>query len=142
MSDPTAALSAHKRQPLDLQTLAVGLGRNADFNICLIAKPIQVSLSYSLVETLMADIRNPKLLYLKGGLFVMLGVAASAILLFEHPDLKTAALLAVAIWAFARAYYFAFYVIQHYIDPRYRFAGLIDFAKYIMRRGPATPQDR
>ena len=35
-----------------------------------------------------------------------------------------ALLLALAIWAFCRAYYFAFYVIEHYIDPGFKFAGL------------------
>lgn len=80
------------------------------------------------------DIRNPKLLYLKGALFVLAGAAAVAAILLEHPSLKLAGLLLVAIWCFARAYYFAFYVIQHYIDPQYRFAGLFDFLRYLMRR--------
>lgn len=80
----------------------------------------------------MADIRNPKLLYLKGALFVLLGSVASAALLIEHPTPRTALLLAVAIWAFARAYYFAFYVIEHYIDGSYKFSGLWSFARYVL----------
>ncbi len=82
----------------------------------------------------MADIQNPRLLYLKGALFLGLGVLASAVLLIEHPSVKTAALLALAIWAFARAYYFAFYVIEHYIDTNYKYAGLVSFVRYSMRR--------
>jgi hypothetical protein len=82
----------------------------------------------------MADIRSPKLLYLKGALFLFLGVLASGLLLAEHADWKFAALLALAIWGFARAYYFVFYVIEHYIDPGYKFAGLWDFARYLLRR--------
>lgn len=82
----------------------------------------------------MADIRSPKLLYLKGALFLFLGVLASGLLLAEHPDWKFAALLALAIWAFARSYYFVFYVIEHYIDPEFKFAGLWDFARYLLRR--------
>jgi hypothetical protein len=81
----------------------------------------------------MADIRSPKLLYLKGALFLALGILASAILLWEHPSFRFAALLAIAIWAFARAYYFAFYVIEHYIDRDYRYAGLLDFLRYLAR---------
>jgi hypothetical protein len=46
----------------------------------------------------------------------------------------TALLLAVAVWSFARFYYFAFYVIEHYVDPGYRFAGLWDFVRYLLRR--------
>ena len=44
------------------------------------------------------------------------------------------ALLALTVWCFARAYYFAFYVVQHWIDPGYRFAGLFDFAVYLLRK--------
>jgi hypothetical protein len=82
----------------------------------------------------MADIQSPRLLYLKGALLLGLGILASALLLIENPSLRTAALLAVAIWAFARAYYFAFYVVEYYIDGNYRFAGLLSFLRYLMRR--------
>lgn len=82
---------------------------------------------------MMGDIQNPRLLYLKGALFVLLGATASGLLLLEHPTVKNAVLLGVAIWAFARAYYFAFYVIEHYIDGTYKFAGLWSFAQYVMQ---------
>ena len=82
----------------------------------------------------MSDIRSPRLLYLKGFLFLGVGVLASVILLAEHPNLRFAALLAAAIWGFARAYYFAFYVIDHYIDPGSRHAGLFAFARTRIRR--------
>jgi hypothetical protein len=52
----------------------------------------------------------------------------------EHPTLKLALLVAIAIWSFCRFYYFAFYVIQHYVDPNYKFAGLLSFAGYLLRR--------
>jgi hypothetical protein len=80
------------------------------------------------------DIKNPKLLYLKAGLFVVTGLLASAGILMTIPSLRIAALLAIAIWSFSRAYYFAFYVVQHYADPNYRFAGLWSFARYAWRR--------
>jgi len=82
----------------------------------------------------MPDLRDPRLMYLKGGLFVVIGVAACVLILIEHPDLKLAALLALGIWAFCRAYYFAFYVIEHYIDADYKFAGLWSFVRYVMKR--------
>jgi catechol 2,3-dioxygenase-like lactoylglutathione lyase family enzyme len=84
--------------------------------------------------TQMGDITNPRWLYIKGGLFVFAGFIASGLLLLECPSFKVAALLAVAIWCFARAYYFAFYVVEHYVDPGYRFAGLASFAKYVWTR--------
>jgi hypothetical protein len=85
----------------------------------------------------MADIKNPRLLYAKGALFVLGGVMASGLILVERPTIKVALLLGIAIWCFARAYYFAFYVIEHYVDPSYKFAGLWAFTRYVLgkRRG-------
>ena len=88
------------------------------------------------------DITNPRVLYVKAGLFVAGGTLAAAILLLEHPTLKVATLLAVTVWCFARAYYFAFYVVEHYADPTYRFAGLLSFIRYALRRRQRTGQDQ
>jgi hypothetical protein len=85
------------------------------------------------------DITRPRVLYVKAMLFVIGGMLAVAIILVEHPSLKLAALLAVAVWCFARAYYFAFYVVQHYADPGYRFAGLGSFVLYLLRRRRLLP---
>lgn len=87
---------------------------------------------------MLGDLKNPKLIYAKGALFLLCGCIAAGILLAERFELRTAFLLAIAIWCFARAYYFAFYVIEHYVDSEYRYAGLIDFAKYLLR-GRAAP---
>ena len=80
------------------------------------------------------DLARPSLLYLKGGLFVVAGTLAGGLLLADGFSWRRAALLAVCVWSFCRAYYFAFYVVQHYVDPAHRFAGLIDFARYLLRR--------
>jgi hypothetical protein len=82
----------------------------------------------------MTDIKSPRLLYLKGGLMLLVGALASALLIDRHRDWQSIALLTVAVWGFCRAYYFAFYVIQHYIDPAYRFAGLTSFLRYAVLR--------
>ena len=44
-------------------------------------------------------------------------------------------------WASSRAYYFAFYVIGHYVDPSFRFTGLIDFARWALRRRRSPRRD-
>jgi hypothetical protein len=31
-------------------------------------------------------------------------------------------------------YYFMFYVIEKYVDPKYKFAGIYSFLKYIVRK--------
>ncbi len=82
----------------------------------------------------MTDITNKKLLYFKGFLFLLGGILSSAILLIEHPSLKVAVLLGVSIWCFARSYYFAFYVIEHYVDSSYKFSGLWSFAVYLFHK--------
>ena len=81
----------------------------------------------------MADLKNPKLIWLKGWLFLFAGLLASAGLLFEAFSWKVALLLAVAVWCFCRFYYFAFYVIERYADPGYRFAGLGSFVSYAIK---------
>ena len=53
------------------------------------------------------------------------------LLLLENPSIRVGLLLAVAVWSFCRFYYFAFYVIQNYVDREYRFSGILDFARYI-----------
>jgi hypothetical protein len=42
-------------------------------------------------------------------------------------------LLVLAIWSFCRLYYFAFYVIEKYVDPGYKFSGIFSFLKYLIR---------
>lgn len=87
----------------------------------------------------MKDLSNPRWIKLKGLLFVLLGVTAAGLIWLEHPTLKMAALLALAIWCFCRAYYFAFYVIEHYVDPDFRFSGLGSFLVYLFRRDKRQP---
>ena len=82
----------------------------------------------------MADLTNPKLIYLKGFLFLACGAGAVGAILLEHPTWRVALLLGVAIWCFCRAYYFAFYVIEHYVDGEYKFAGLFSFLCYLLKR--------
>ena len=82
----------------------------------------------------MGDIKNPKLIWTKGVLFLFLGLCSASLLLLHSPDLIVGLLLCISIWSFCRAYYFAFYVIQHYVDPSYHFAGLISFVKYVLHR--------
>jgi hypothetical protein len=38
------------------------------------------------------------------------------------------------VWAFCRFYYFAFYVIEHYVDASYRFSGLLSLLHYAISK--------
>lgn len=82
----------------------------------------------------MREITSLRLLLVKALLFLTLGGLAAALLWAAAPQLSTLLLLAVTVWAFARAYYFAFYVLERYIDPSFRFSGLMAAAVFLWRR--------
>jgi hypothetical protein len=70
----------------------------------------------------------------KGLLFLLLGVLSSALLILEHPTRRVALLLIIAVWSFCRFYYFAFYVLERYVDANYRFSGLLSLGRYLIRK--------
>ena len=81
----------------------------------------------------MRELTKPFWIYLKGLLFLLLGVLAASVLLASQPEWKTAFLLAVTVWAFCRFYYFMFYVIERYVDATYKFSGIASFIRYLLR---------
>ena len=93
-------------------------------------------------ERLLKDINKVWLLYLKSFLLFLTGFISSILLVLFNFKVKNIVLLLLAIWGFCRAYYFAFYVIQHYVDPNYKFSGLIDFAKYSIKKGKSNLQKK
>jgi len=90
----------------------------------------------------MREITNPTSIKIKGLLFLLLGLLSGGLLVFERPSLRVAALLAVSIWSFCRFYYFAFYVIEHYIDPTFRFSGIISFARYLVTQSRGKSSEK
>jgi hypothetical protein len=51
-----------------------------------------------------ADLRGPRWMLLKATLLFAIGLITSTLILIERPSWKVAALLAAAVWGFARAY--------------------------------------
>lgn len=82
----------------------------------------------------MKDITNPTWIKAKGILFLLVGILAATLLLLEHPTRKVVLLLALSVWCFCRFYYFAFYVIENYVDSSYKYSGLCSFARYLIKR--------
>ncbi len=82
----------------------------------------------------MKDLSNPFWIKLKGILFLLIGIVATVMVFVDNLKWQTAILLALAIWSFCRFYYFAFYVIEKFVDSSFKFSGLISFAKYLLRR--------
>ncbi len=81
----------------------------------------------------MKDLKSPRLIWLKGILFLIIGLGAAGLAWSQAPTWRHALLLALAIWGFCRAYYFAFYVLEKYVDPTFRFAGLGAFLRHLLR---------
>jgi hypothetical protein len=82
----------------------------------------------------MRDLNNPATMWLKAVLLLAIGVTSSILLLLEFGTLRGALLLGMAIWGICRAYYFAFYLIENYVDPAYRYSGLLSFVRYWVQR--------
>ncbi len=82
----------------------------------------------------MSDLKSRQLIYLKGFLFLMILLIAGGLILFETRSWKIAIMLLLVVWSSARLYYFMFYVIEKYVDPEYKFAGIGSFLQYLLRK--------
>ncbi|MGZ3657731.1 MAG: hypothetical protein ACXVB9_03345 [Bdellovibrionota bacterium] len=76
---------------------------------------------------------------LKGILFAALVAAGSALILLEAPNWRVLVALAIVIWASARFYYFLFYVLEKYVDPNLKYAGLGALLRQILNRWRQSP---
>lgn len=89
----------------------------------------------------MKDLTSATWIKVKGILFLFIGIVSAVLILLDSLNWKTAMLLALAIWSFCRFYYFAFYVIEKYVDPGYKFSGLISFVSYLIKRNESHTKD-
>jgi len=83
---------------------------------------------------MMRDLQSTQAMWLKGVLFLLIGVISGALLIIESWHGRTVVLLALCVWGFCRAYYFAFYVIERWVDPGFKFSGLGHFVVYLWKR--------
>lgn len=91
------------------------------------------SIANRIDPTRMRDLYSTKAMWLKAWLFLFIGILAAVILLVEHWSWRTAGLLALCVWGFSRAYYFAFYVIERWVDPEFKFSGLGHFVAHLFQ---------
>jgi len=70
----------------------------------------------------------------KGLLFAAIALIAAALILLEKPSVTRAVLLALLVWASCRFYYFLFYVLERYVDPTLRYAGMVAMLAVLRRR--------
>ncbi len=87
------------------------------------------------------DLTNPIALKIKGGLFAVIGLIASGLLIVNQPNIKTVLLLGLAIWAWCRFYYFLFYVLEHYAGQKRPYAGILDALKSVFSKPDSASAD-
>ena len=75
----------------------------------------------------MKDLKDSRLMYLKGVLFAVVLAVSAVLILIDNFGWRTAVLLCLVVWSSARLYYFMFYVIEKYVDPGYKFSGIFSF---------------
>ena len=83
---------------------------------------------------MLRDLKSSKLIHLKGWLFLFIGFLCALLIIAEMASYKIALLLFLCVWGFCRFYYYAFYVIEKYVDPQYKFSGLISFLLYLINK--------
>lgn len=72
----------------------------------------------------------------------MLGTCSALVIVLACPSIRIVLLLATSVWSFARLYYYAFYVLERYIDPEFRYAGLFSLAHYLLKHRSRGRRDR
>ncbi len=85
----------------------------------------------------MTDLTSRGWIIAKGSTFGLLVLACGGLLYRSAPTIQSAFLLVVLAWSAARFYYFLFYVLEKYVDPRLRYAGIWALLRELRRtRGP------
>ena len=82
----------------------------------------------------MTDLQSKRWIVAKGMAFGAIAVAAAVLVLWESTSVRTAVLLMLLVWAACRFYYFLFYVLERYVDPRLRYAGILALIRTIIAK--------
>ena len=86
------------------------------------------------MKKLNKNLKSKQAIYLKAILFVLILILSIALnLTSEELSLRIVSIL-LMVWSSARIYYFMFYVIEHYVDGEFRFSGVYDFLRYILKK--------
>ena len=89
----------------------------------------------------MTDLKSKKLIVAKGVMFLGIAALTAALIILEMPSVRVAAYLVLLVWASCRFYYFLFHVLEHYVDPTMRYAGLWDLMLGMKRRRQEMRRD-
>ncbi len=83
---------------------------------------------------LFGDLKNTFWIHVKGWLFLAVAGLASFGLRIQIFSWTNCLLIFIALWAACRWYYYMFYVIEKYVDPSFRFAGLSSVIRFLITR--------
>jgi len=90
----------------------------------------------------MRDLTSRIWIVVKGVMFALIALTTATLILAEMPTAKLAVLLTMLVWASCRFYYFLFYVLERYIDPTMRYAGLVDLLMGMRQRRQKLRRDQ
>ena len=82
----------------------------------------------------MKDLQSKHWIVAKGIAFAGIAVASAVMVLLESTSVRMAVLLMVLVWSACRFYYFLFYVLERYVDPRLRYAGVLALIRTIIAK--------
>ncbi|MEO0796550.1 MAG: hypothetical protein AAFX93_15375 [Verrucomicrobiota bacterium] len=82
----------------------------------------------------LSDDLPPRWIIIKGGLFALILLIASVLVVIDQRMWIRAFLVLIVIWSSARLYYFCFYVIEKYVDGDYKFAGVWSAIRFLWRK--------
>ena len=85
------------------------------------------------MKKLKKDLKSKQAIYFKAILFMLILILSIVLNLISEALTMRILSIVLMIWSSARIYYFMFYVIEHYVDDKFRFSGLYDFVKYLFR---------
>jgi hypothetical protein len=81
----------------------------------------------------MGDMKSRGWIVAKGIMFSGIVLGSAGLIFLEVPSVRMATLLVFLVWSSCRFYYFLFYVLEKYVDPSLRYAGLWAFVAAIKR---------
>ena len=82
----------------------------------------------------MKDLQSKNWIVAKGIAFAGIAIASAVMVLLESASVRTAVLVVVLVWSACRFYYFLFYVLERYVDPRLRYAGILALIRTIIAK--------
>ena len=82
----------------------------------------------------MTDIKSRAWIVAKGAMFLGIVAVSASLIWVEAPSFKTILLIGLLVWSSGRLYYFLFYVLEKYVDPSLRYAGLLALMRAIWSR--------